>query len=164
MLISFQLLICALGFTLLFCGGIPWVTKDDPIGKKNPIADLYGWKEAGEKAINLANKHEISSLSVSNWTLASRTAWYSRPLKVYVLDERFDQFDIWFGQPKVGSKSIVINWSQMSFPEPTQPGSFKTCQLIDKLEIFRLGRIISSFDYLLCEDWGYKNPSNSKSD
>lgn len=163
-LISFQLLICALGFTLLFCGGIPWVTKDDPIGKKNPIADLYGWKEAGEKAINLANKHEISSLSVSNWTLASRTAWYSRPLKVYVLDERFDQFDIWFGQPKVGSKSIVINWSQMPFPEPTQPGSFKTCQLIDKLEIFRLGRIISSFDYLLCEDWGYKNPSNSKSD
>ena len=163
-LIGIQLFICTLGFILLFSAGIPWVSKDDPIGKKNPIADLYGWKEAGEKAIALSKTHEISSLSVGNWTLASRVAWYARPLPVHVLDNRFDQFDIWFGQPKVGSKSIFINWSQMPFPEPTKSEAFKTCQIIDKLEIFRLGRIISSFDYLLCEDWGYNHPSIPKSD
>lgn len=161
-LISIQLLICILGFTLLLFGGIPTVSKDDPLGKNNPIADLYGWENAGAKALKLSQEYGTTALAVNNWTLASRIAWYAKPLTVYVLDKRFDQFDIWFGSPKVNSRAIVINWSQMSFPEPTQPGAFKSCKIIDKLDVIHLGRIISSFDYLLCEGWGYQNPPDSK--
>jgi 4-amino-4-deoxy-L-arabinose transferase-like glycosyltransferase len=160
-LIALQLLICTLGFVLLYFGGIPGMSKDDPLGKNNPIADLYGWKDAGTKAVSIAKANNITSIAVSNWTLASRIAWYAKPLPVFVIDDRFDQFDIWFGKPKLANKSIVINWSQMPYPEPTESGAYKNCKMIDKLEIYRLGRIISSFDYLLCEDWGYQTHSTT---
>ena len=158
-LMLIQAIICALGFALLFFGGLPGVTKNDRLGEKNPLADLYGWKNAGEHASSLAKKYNTTNLAVQNWTLASRLAWYSKPLPVYVLDDRYDQFDIWFGDLKPGESAIVVNFSGMSFTTPTQAGAFKSCKTVDNLDIYRIGRIISSFDFLLCSEWGGKpNP------
>lgn len=161
-IITIQLGICTLGFVLLFFGGIPGSSKDDTLGKSNPIADLYGWKEAGNKAIALAKENNISSLAVNNWTLASRLAWYAKPFPVFVIDQRFDQFDIWFGSPKLQSNAIYVNWSQMPYQPPVGLNSYKTCKIIDKLDIWHLGRIISSFEYFLCEDWTFDSQSNSR--
>ena len=155
--IMIQAFICTLGFTLLFFGGLPGVSKNDSLGEKNPLIDLYGWKNAGEHAVSLAKQYNTANLAVQNWTLASRLAWYSKPLPVYVLDDRYDQFDIWFGDLNPGKSAIVINFSGMSFTSPTQIGAFKNCKIVDNLDIYRLGRIISSFDFLFCEDWGGKS-------
>lgn len=149
-----QAILCAVAFTILFFAGIPFIGQDHPLGKKNPIADLRGWDEAGSIARDLASEYKIPSVSVANWTLASRLAWYARPLPVHVLDDRFDQFDIWFGQIPTGSDSLFVNWSQMRFDIPTKTGGFETCTPIRTFDIHRLGRIISDFTFYHCRNWG----------
>jgi 4-amino-4-deoxy-L-arabinose transferase-like glycosyltransferase len=149
-----QAIICILAFAMLFFVGIPGISQDHAWGKKNPIADLWGWGAAGAQARKLAQNLHIDSISVSNWTLASRMAWYSRPTKVYVLDDRFDQFDLWFGDIPAGSDSIFVNWSQMRFDLPTGTGRFESCALIDQLDIMRLGRTVSDFSFYHCRNWG----------
>ncbi len=149
-----QAILCILAFSVLFFIGIPGISQEHALGKKNPIADLWGWDTAGERARKLAKELHIDSISVRNWTLASRMTWYSRPLKVFVLDERFDQFDLWFGDIPAGHDSIFVNWSQMRFDLPTGTGGFESCALIDQLDIQRIGRTVSDFSFYHCRNWG----------
>jgi 4-amino-4-deoxy-L-arabinose transferase-like glycosyltransferase len=149
-----QAVICLVAFTALFFVGIPGLSADHPLIRKNPLADLWGWDEAGLKARELARTHHLPSLSVSNWTLGSRLAWYARPLPVHVLDTRFDQFDLWFGQIPPDTDSLFVNWSQVKLDLPTKAGEFKECRLIDTFEAKRFGRQVSRFDFYHCRQWG----------
>lgn len=145
-LVIVQLLICLLGFGFVLAGGITTASI-----KSNPIADLYGWKLAGQKAVELAQANQVKGIAVQNWTLASRAAWYAQPLPVYVLDRRQDQFDIWFGQLPVGASVLLVNWSGMAFAAPVGSNlAFERCLPLDSLEIIRFGRVLSKFDYSLC--------------
>jgi 4-amino-4-deoxy-L-arabinose transferase-like glycosyltransferase len=149
-----QAVICLIAFAALFFVGIPGLSADHPLVRKNPLADLWGWDEAGLKARELARAHHLPSLSVRNWTLGSRLAWYARPLPVHVLDTRFDQFDLWFGQIPPGTDSLFVNWSQVKFDLPTKAGEFAGCQLIGTYEAKRFSRHVSRFDYYHCRLWG----------
>lgn len=153
-LVWLQASLCLLAFTILFFAGIPGIDQKHALGKKNPIADLWGWEQAGARAQKLAAEQQLASVAVSNWTLASRMAWYARPLPIYVLDSRFDQFDLWFGQISAGSDSLFVNWSQMRFDLPTKAGGFESCTLLETLEYRRLGRTISDFSFYHCRNWG----------
>ena len=147
--LSMQILLCLLGFGLVLAGGLSSASI-----KSNPIADLYGWKMAGQKAAQLAKTNKIDSIVVQNWTLASRAAWYASPTPVLVLDQRQDQFDLWFGQLPPGASALLISWSGMSFATPTgnKPG-FETCKSLDSIEIMRFGQKLSKFDFSLCTNW-----------
>ena len=159
LIVTIQILICILGFTLLFFGGIPQIDKNHAWGKKNPIADLYGWQEAGLHMKELSKQYETPHLAVQNWTLASRLAWYAKPLEVFVLDERVDQFDIWSGTLPIGSDALVLDWSQMAFAEPVSNSGFESCEVLDTQAVHRLGRDIAQFDFLLCKNWqGHISP------
>jgi 4-amino-4-deoxy-L-arabinose transferase-like glycosyltransferase len=148
-LLSIQLLLCLIGFAYVLVGGL-----NSNSFKSNPIADLYGWKLAGQEAAQLAKANEAKGIAVQNWTLGSRTAWYAQPLPVFVLDERQDQFDLWFGKLAPGSKVILVNWSGMPFSPPIGMGKgFESCKPLDSLAIIRLGRILSTFDFSLCSNW-----------
>ena len=149
LLFSGQVLICILGFGFVLSGGI-----NSTIVKSNPIADLYGWKAAGQKAAQLASSNSVGSIAVQNWTLGSRAAWYAQPLPVFVLDQRKDQFDLWFGELPAGSDALLINWSGMAFNPPTEGAqAFEKCETLDSLEITRFGQVLSKFDYSLCRNW-----------
>ena len=144
-----QLLICLLGFGFALSGGINTAAI-----KSNPIADLYGWKLAGQRAAQLAETSQVSGIAVQNWTLASRAAWYASPIPTFVLDQRQDQFDIWFGQLPAGASVLLINWSGMAFKPPIGSNlAFELCQPLDSLEIIRFGQVLSKFDYSLCRNW-----------
>jgi len=144
-----QLLICLLGFGFVLAGGINTAAI-----KSNPIADLYGWKLAGQKAAQLAEATKLNGIAVQNWTLGSRVAWYASPLPVFILDQRQDQFDLWFGPLPVGASVLLINWSGMAFKPPVGGNlSFELCEPLDSLEIIRFGRVLSKFDYSLCRNW-----------
>ncbi|QWE13860.1 glycosyltransferase family 39 protein [Polynucleobacter sp. AP-Sving-400A-A2] len=144
-----QLLICLLGFGFVLAGGIT-----SSAVKSNPIADLYGWKLAGQKAAQLAQATKANGIAVQNWTLGSRAAWYAQPLPVFVLDQRQDQFDLWFGQLPAGANVLLINWSGMSFRPPIGGNlAFEVCEPLDQLEIIRFGQVLSKFDYSLCRNW-----------
>ena len=144
-----QLLICLLGFAYVLAGGINTAAI-----KSNPIADLYGWKLAGEKAAQLAQATKANGIAVQNWTLGSRAAWYAQPLPVFVLDQRQDQFDLWFGQLPAGASVLLMNWSGMTFKPPVGGNlAFEGCEALDSLEIIRFGQVLSTFDYSLCRNW-----------
>lgn len=144
-----QVLICILGFGFVLSGGI-----NSAAVKSNPIADLYGWKMAGQKAVQLANSTQAKGIAVQNWTLGSRAAWYAYPAAVFILDQRKDQFDLWFGELPPGSDALLMNWSGMPFNPPLEgPLAFETCEPLDSLEIVRFGQVLSKFDYSLCRNW-----------
>ena len=144
-----QLFICLIGFGFVLAGGISSSTV-----KSNPIADLYGWKLAGQKAVQLAQAKKVNGIAVQNWTLGSRAAWYSQALPVFVLDQRQDQFDLWFGQLPVGANILLINWSGMPFRPPVgRSQAFESCEPLDSLEFIRFGQVLSKFDFSLCNNW-----------
>ena len=150
-----QLLICLLGFGYVLAGGISTSAM-----KSNPIADLYGWKLAGQKAAQLAQASKVNAIAVQNWTLGSRAAWYASPLSTFILDQRQDQFDLWFGQLPPGASVLLINWSGMAFTPPVGRNlAFELCEPLDGLEIVRFGRVLSKFDYSLCRNWQAAGPA-----
>jgi 4-amino-4-deoxy-L-arabinose transferase-like glycosyltransferase len=132
------LLVLALG--LVMATGGQWQGKALIQGASNPFADLYDWKEASQQAAKLQLEHNASALAVSNWTLASRLAWYSRS-KVWALDGKNKQFDMWFGTLEYGQTYIWVDWSQMRMPKPVG------CQ---KLEANSHMGKYSQFDFYKC--------------
>ena len=147
-----QLLLCLLGFTLVFIGGISF--RGQP---NNPIADLYGWNLAGARAAQLVQEKQAAGTAVQNWTLASRLAWYSEPLPVFVIDQRQDQFDLWFGPLPENANVILVNWSGLPFAAPVNTsdprGYFSTCETIESLTINRFNQALSRFDFSFCQGW-----------
>lgn len=144
-----QFVLCLGGFAYVLSGGIT-----SEAVKSNPIADLYGWKLAGKQANELALSNNVQGIAVQNWTLGSRIAWYAQPAPVFVLDQRQDQFDLWFGQLPAGANVLLVNWSGMSFKPPIGENlAFESCTPIDTLEIKRLGRVLSIFHFSLCSNW-----------
>lgn len=148
-LLIFQVLLCLVGFAYVLAGGM-----NSTAVKANPIADLYGWKIAGQKGVQLATTNNADGIAVQNWTLGSRTAWYAQPIPVYVLDQRHDQFDLWFGQLPAGANVLLINWSGMSFSPPIAGSpAFESCEPLDSFEVIRFGQTLSTFYFSLCKNW-----------
>ena len=144
-----QVLLCCIGFAYVLSGGISTAAV-----KSNPIADLYGWKAAGQKAAQLTQATKANGIAVQNWTLGSRTAWYAKPTPVFILDQRLDQFDLWFGTLPRGANILLMSWSGMSFAPPVgSQGTFERCEPLDTLEIERFGQILSKFEFSLCNNW-----------
>lgn len=152
-LVTLQTLICSLAFVMLFFIGVPGLSAQHPLHQKNPLADLWGWQQAGERAQSLAAQQSLTTLSVSNWTLASRLAWYARPLPVIVLDDRVDQFDLWFGASQKGQSTLFVRWSQVPYEPPVGPQQYERCTPLDHLAVKRLGRVTSEFTYYRCDNW-----------
>lgn len=150
-----QIALCCIGFAYVLSGGISSASI-----KSNPIADLYGWKVAGQKAAELSKQTQASGIAVQNWTLGSRAAWYASPTPVFVLDQRKDQFDLWFGNLPSGANVVLINWSGMLHPMPVgNKSGFRACEPLDSLEIVRFGRVLSKFDFSLCSHWQGLGPT-----
>lgn len=144
-----QLALCCVGFGYVLSGGISSAAI-----KSNPIADLYGWKIAGQKANELVKGTKAQGIAVQNWTLGSRAAWYASPTPVFILDQRQDQFDLWFGAIPRGANILLINWSGMRFNAPVGGKSaFERCEPLESLEIVRFGQVLSKFDFSLCSNW-----------
>ncbi|HEX7637387.1 MAG TPA: glycosyl transferase, partial [Burkholderiaceae bacterium] len=128
----------------------------------NPAADLYGWPAAAARAGTLAAREHLSSLSVENWSLASRVAWYARPWPVHVVQDRGDQFTLWFGALADGESTLLVDWSQMPLPLPTGPGGFRDCRFLERLPVRRAGRQIAHFDFYACDAWRGSRPGGTR--
>lgn len=147
-------------YVLMLLAGPPWIASEAPGSKEpemlNPFADFYGWDEAGARAQQLARENNIYHLAVQNWTLASRFAWYARPLPVHVLAPDFDQFTLWTGPLPLGASAVLLDWSQMAHELPVGEGLFERYEPGDSFAVQRAGRPISRFRLSLCHGWGGK--------
>jgi 4-amino-4-deoxy-L-arabinose transferase-like glycosyltransferase len=150
-------LACVAILGLMLSAGVPLVTQEqgqgNTVSPSNPFADIYGWDQAGQRALSLAQQQGLSSVSVQNWTLASRLGWYARPLPVHVLEDRFDQFDLWAGGLPVGGSTLLVDWSQLAYTVPVGAHGFADCTQLDTLPVSRMGMPIARFKFYACRNW-----------
>lgn len=81
--------------------------------------DLYGWDLMMNKAyevlnsdtnLNIKPAQPPKALGVVNWTLGSRARFYNHDrAEIFVLDDRFDQFDLWEKHSPKGYDILIIN-------------------------------------------------------
>lgn len=155
--LALQALVCIALLSLMVSAGAPLKMGD----RFDPFADLFGWDKAAEKAISiLADQMQkgeaLNGISVQNWTLASRIAWYARPQAVHVLDERMSQFRLWDGDLPQGASTLLVDWSQLPFTIPIGEHGFESCELLATLPIQRWGRALSEFRFQVCRGWSGK--------
>lgn len=153
-----QGLACVALLGLMLTAGQPVVSASaaEVAEQANPFADLYGWEAAGARARTLAEQQHLASVAVQNWTLASRLGWYARPLPVHVLEDRFDQFDLWAGDLPPGGSALLVDWSHMAYALPLAPHGFADCVWLDTQEVRRWGVPIASFRFYACHGWSGK--------
>lgn len=140
---------------LMLSGGWPLIASNDEqvAPAANPFADLHGWQQAGPLARTLAQQEGLGAVAVQNWTLASRLAWYARPLPVHVLEDRFDQFDLWAGDLPRGGDALLVDWSHMAYEVPMAPHGFSRCKLLQTLPVQRWGQPLASYRFYACYGW-----------
>ncbi len=152
-----QALACIAVLGLMASAGVPFTHgttgHGDAAQPSNPFADVHGWDEAGARALRLASAHGLHSVAVQNWTLASRIGWYARPLPVHVLEDRFDQFDLWAGDLPVGADTLLVDWSQLTYEVPLGAHGFANCQLLESPPVQRLGVPVAQFQFYACHGW-----------
>lgn len=121
---------------------------------KQPLRDLYGWSQAA----TVANSLHSPILFVSNWTLASRLAWYSQQPVQILGAEGNTQFTLWYGRPQENTSGIVVMPYGSSAIDlvGSHAGQFKHCQLIEKLPIYNHKNLVNSFDFYYCTDYQTK--------
>ncbi|MDO8454464.1 MAG: glycosyltransferase family 39 protein [Sulfurimonas sp.] len=108
--ITFGLLLSSLAYAELGFKFLPFPDY------QSPHRDIYGWdlimKKANEEiANNSPTAH--AALAVTNWTLASRAMYYNHEYNssVFLIDARYDQFDIWEKESAIGKDLLFINTS-----------------------------------------------------
>ncbi len=95
---------------------------------RSPYNDFAGWQELRPTVKKLVAEEcenfrirpmrtkaaalcEKIAIGVPNWTLGSRAMWYySGIAPVYVLDNKFDQFNLWEGNPPIGKDLLILQW------------------------------------------------------
>ena len=128
--------------------------------KYHPLAPLTGWPQAAQRAtqlhMELLREHPQAVLLVPNWSLASRLAWYARPLPVQVPDERFDQFDLWFGSPPNGAAGVLVTPNNFLKSAQRVRERFARCEEQETLPVYAGDAAIVTFHFYLCR--GYRDP------
>jgi len=164
-LIALQASACAALMGLMLSAGAPFfpqTVRTTAVGA-NPFADLHGWDAAGARARALAQAQGVASVSVQNWTLASRLGWYARPLPVHVLAPGTDQFSLWAGDLPVGADTLLVDWSHLSFALPLAPQGFARCDLLDTLDVHHGQAPLARFRFFACYGWaGPAAPRNQE--
>jgi len=119
----------------------------------HPLKDFIGWSEAAEEARNLADKTGIDTIAIPNWSNASRVSWYARPNKVVVLDDRYDQFDLWFGTLSKGESAVLILSASELNGKTQYVSQFNNCTKANYVE-FRDGpTLVNTFTSFICTDY-----------
>jgi 4-amino-4-deoxy-L-arabinose transferase-like glycosyltransferase len=78
-------------------------------GSGEALQDLFGWKEVAILARQYGLENQTQHLWVENWTHASRIAWYSQYPSVQVIDDKPNQFDLWYGEPTHIDSAILVS-------------------------------------------------------
>jgi 4-amino-4-deoxy-L-arabinose transferase-like glycosyltransferase len=119
---------------------------------------IQGWPEAAARARALRDQMQdpAAVLFVPNWSLASRLAWYARPLPVQVTDTRFDQFDLWFGSPAGGANGVLVVPGYALKRSAPVLEQFASCTEQAPLAVGAATRPVVTFHFHLCR--GYRVP------
>lgn len=123
---------------------------------QHPLADVMGWKALALNMKTLALDESPTTplpLFISNWSHASRIAWYAKPLQVFVLDQRVDQFDLWFEQPASNTKGIALVYKDYSGWHSEVLAFFEKCHKLNQFSVSDRQITVLEFEVYLCENY-----------
>lgn len=124
---------------------------------KSPFRDIYGFTQiAGQANIIMKNDKTAAhkAIAVSNWTMGSRTMYYSLPYRneVFVIDDRKDQFDVWEKHSPQGYDLLFLNthFHQLNIEE------YVKCDKIEKagkIDLMLNGAKVDAVEYIWCRNY-----------
>ena len=153
LLITSFALSAILNFSLLFESAF----RVFPIQKTAALYEgILGWDELINDAntkldsINSSKK----ALAVMNWTLGSRALYYNHNKKdsVFVLDQRYDQFDIWNKNSPVGYDFVVLIEQAKKDEHLSHLNCQSLSQIGEKITIIK-GVPVNHFLYYHCQQF-----------
>lgn len=151
---GYSLLLIALLHVVLLFPALPFPER------KHPLTPLLGWPQAAARAAVLradfVREQPQAVLFVPNWSLASRLAWYARPLAVQIPDARFDQFDLWYGSPQPGASGVMVVPSGALKSSRRVLARFEHCAEQEPLPGGAGAWTVVTFHFYLCR--GYRGP------
>ena len=146
--IGFGLLLSALIYTEL---GFKYIPLPD-YGSLH--RDIYGWDTIMKKANSHIKDAQKEAIGVSQWTLASRAIYYDLAYdsSVYLIDDRFDQFDFWQKSSPIGKDLVMINTH--FFHENIS--TYMKCDAVNKLESFDImlnSKKVNTVELIECKNY-----------
>lgn len=121
----------------------------------SPFRDIYGWKEATEKAALLLPKLDSKkkALAVTNWSTASRVRYYApQGVEIFLIDSRKDQFDLWENRQPTGYDLIFIN-SRFYGEDIKAKYICDSVESIGWYEAKLNGGTVDSFEFVACRNF-----------
>ena len=159
----YSLLVVSLGLTFFIrsmtLGYLPFL-----VNNHHPLENLYNWRAMSEQLHKRISKHKSNTeqvhgeqihIFVSNWSYAAQIAWYLRPYPIIVLDQRIDQFDLWFGSPenKQSGYLVIPTLDQKNAKNDALLEQFDLCRLQLKSDYTWQGKKIIGFTIYYCQNY-----------
>lgn len=123
---------------------------------KSPFRDIYGVADIAVQANDILKKDSGTrkALAVTNWTMGSRMTYYGLPfdMKVYVIDQRTDQFDYWEKEPAAGQDLLFVN-THFHRTDIGRAFLCDSCQPVKSFDILLNGAKVDSVDYVWCRNF-----------
>ena len=124
---------------------------------KSPFRDIYGFPAITKEADRLLRKNssaKFKAIAVSNWTMGSRTMYYSIMYgnKVFVIDDRKDQFDVWQKNVPLGYDLLFLNthFHELNIEK------YARCDRVEvagKTDIKLNGAKVDTVEYIWCHNY-----------
>jgi hypothetical protein len=124
----------------------------------SPFRDIYGFDTIAEEADSVLkeNKNPRKALAVTDWTLGSRMRYYSLPYKneVFVIDQRFDQFDYWEKMVPLGYDLLFVE-ANPSMEDKNFDKRFQCDELhpVKTAEITLNGAKVNRIEFVWCRNF-----------
>jgi 4-amino-4-deoxy-L-arabinose transferase-like glycosyltransferase len=124
---------------------------------KSPFRDIYGFEQITAQADIIMKNDKIAAhkaIAVSNWTMGSRTMYYSLSYRneVFVIDDRKDQFDVWGKKSPRGYDLLFLNthFHELDIKE------YVRCDKIEKagrIDLTLNGAKVDTVEYIWCRNY-----------
>ncbi len=125
---------------------------------KSPFRDIYGFPQIIRQADTILKDDKTTAkkaIAVSNWTMGSRTIYYSLPYKdeVFVIDNRQDQFDIWQKKTPIGYDLLFLN----TYFNNLNIEKYARCERVEvagKTDIILRKAKVDTVEFVWCYNYG----------
>jgi hypothetical protein len=129
---------------------------------KSPFRDIYGFPEIAKQADELMKSNLSAApkaIAVTNWTMGSRTMYYSLPYKneVFVIDNRKDQFDVWQKKLPIGYDLLFLN----TYFHNLNIEKYARCERVEhagKTDLILRKARVDTVEFVWCHNYGGVKP------
>ena len=116
--------------------------------------DIYGFDITMKKANEQIKDPTKEVIAVTNWSYASRALYYNRNYKskVYLIDNRYDQFDLWEPKMPLGKDVLFIN-THYSHEDIAKTMKCDSTQKVSSFDLTLQGHKVDTIHLVRCTNF-----------